>query len=457
MGKIGEHAVVLGTSMAGLLAAQVLTEAYERVTLVDRDGPPPAGQQRKGVPQGRHAHILLPRGQRALEELFPGICDDLRRAGAVVANPGTNISYTLGGRTLSQFASEDQVIHASRPLLEATVRARVAALPGVAFVTGCDAVGLVAPDSARITGVRLIRRTPGSAEQQLDADLVIDAMGRGSRTPVWLERLGYAAPPVNEIRIDVSYASRYYRLSPQALAGAKGVVIGPRPQLSRGLAMLAVEGDRWLVTLAGVGAHNRPPTDPDGYLWFAESVTPLTVFLAIRGGTPLGEVVTHRYPADVWRRYERIRLPGGLLVIGDAMCCLNPIYAQGMTIAALQALELRRALSRGSVGLTRRYFRAAARVITGPWRMAVAAELAMPEVEGSRGLMTRLLTAYTDRVQAAAVHDSAVAGQFMRVIGLLEPPTRLLRLTMLARVLGRLESPIDSPSQRLVRFDGALP
>jgi 2-polyprenyl-6-methoxyphenol hydroxylase-like FAD-dependent oxidoreductase len=440
MRAIGEHAVVLGGSMAGLLAAMVLADAYERVTVVERDVLPEAeadaGTDRKGVPQGRHAHVLLPRGQRVLDELFPGLGDELIRGGAVVADPGTEHLFTFGGRTLCPVPGEDRAIQCSRPFLEGRVRDRVRALPDVTVVDGCDVVGLIATDPHLVTGARIIRRDPGSAEQEMAADLVVDAMGRGSRTPTWLDCLGYERPPVDEVRVNVFYASRYVHMPPGALGDGKAVVVGPRPGLSRGMAMAAVEGDRWLVTLAGVQDANRPPADPDGFHAFADSLASPEVCAAIRAARPLGEIVGFRYPADARHRYERLRaFPAGLIVTGDALCSFSPIYAQGMTVAALEALALHRCLARGADGLTRRYFRAAAKAVDDPWRMAVAANLAMPEVEGRRSRAMRILGAYTERVQAAAARDVTVARQFRRVIGMLEPPVRLMRPAIMARAL----------------------
>jgi 2-polyprenyl-6-methoxyphenol hydroxylase-like FAD-dependent oxidoreductase len=436
MRRIGEHAVVLGAGMSGLLAARVLAEAYERVTIVERDESPPAGQARRGVPQGRHAHALLPRGQRLVDELFPGLADEMIADGAVAADPGTEHRFILGGHALRKVPSEDRALTMTRPFLEGHMRERIRALPGVTFAEGCDVVGLTAI-SERITGARIMRRAVGSAEEELAADLVVDAMGRGGRTAVWLAALGYDRAPEEEIQVGVAYASRFLRLPPDAI-GEKAVVVGPRPGLARGMGLLAVEGDRWLLTLAGLSNGHRPPTDPDGFLTFAATVAPPHVLSAIQRAEPLGAIATHRYPSDLRRHYERLRrLPEGLIVTGDALCSFNPIYAQGMTVAALEAAALRRCLDGAPDGLARRYYRAAAKALNDPWRMAVAADLSMPEVEGRRSPAIRLLNAYVDRVQATAEHDAAVAGQFTRVIGLLDPPSRLMRPSIVTRTLLR--------------------
>jgi 2-polyprenyl-6-methoxyphenol hydroxylase-like FAD-dependent oxidoreductase len=446
MRRIGEHAVVLGGGMAGLLAARALADAYERVTVVERDVAPPAGQARKGVPQGRHVHQLLPRGQRVLEELFPGLSEELIAGGAVVADPVLEYRLMPGGHLLRKAPIGGRAIQASRPFLESHVRERVRSHAGVRFVEGCDVVGLVATGAERVTGARITDRVRGGVEEELAADLVVDAMGRGGRTSVWLEALGVERATADEVHVSVAYASRYLRLPPDALSD-KAVAVGPRPERPRGMALLAVEGDRHVLSLAGVHHRNRPPTSPEAFLAYAATVAPPDVFAAVQAAEPLGEIVAHRYPSDLRRRYERLRhFPAGLLVTGDALCSFDPIYAQGMTVAALEAAVLSRCLAAGAGDLPRRFFRAAAKTLDAPWLLAVTADLGLSETKGPRS--TRLLNAYIDRLQATAERDTAVAEQFVRVIGLLDPPSRLVRPSIVARVartgLRRVATPMTA-------------
>jgi 2-polyprenyl-6-methoxyphenol hydroxylase-like FAD-dependent oxidoreductase len=435
MRQIGEHAVVLGASMAGLLAARALAEAYERVTVVERDTLPAAGQARKGVPQGRHVHALLPRGQHVVDELFPGLTDELIAAGAVEADPAIHYRYVLGGHPLHRAPIGGRGILASRPFLEGCVRERVRALPGVAFAEDRDVVGLTTTGTQRVTGARIVRRAVGSVEEELAADLVVDAMGRASRTPAWLTALGYRPAPEEELKIDMAYASRYLQLASGDLTD-KAVLVGPRPDWPRAIAILAVEGDRHLLTLAGFSAGHRPPTDPAEFLAFAAATAPPDVFAAIQAAQPLGDIVPYRYPSNLRRHYQRLRhVPAGLLVTGDALCSFNPIYAQGMTVAALEAAALERCLAAGEQYLARRFFRAVAKAVNTPWRMAVSADLALHDVEGKRTPTTRLLNAYVDRLQTTAEHDAAVAERLVRVFGLLDPPAHLARPSVLARTL----------------------
>jgi 2-polyprenyl-6-methoxyphenol hydroxylase-like FAD-dependent oxidoreductase len=443
---VGDRAVVLGASMAGLLAARVLADDYAQVTVIDRDQLPEGSAQRRGVPQGHHLHALLARGQQALEELFPGLTASLVAQGVPAGDMLANARVYLSGHRLRQARTGLVLLCASRPVLEGHVRARVRALPNVAVLDSCDITGLAAtPDGRRITGARVHRREGGGAEDVLDADLVVDATGRGSRTPVWLEALGYARPAKDEVRIGLGYATRNYRLPRGALGDDLAALHGLTPRHPRGGAFQVLDADRLMVTLGGVlGDH--PPTDPDGFLAFARSLRFPDIYELIRDAEPLDDPVGFRFPASVRHRYERLpRFPDGLLVLGDAVSSFNPIYGQGMTVAALQALALRRHLERGIEPQPRRVFADLARVVDVPWDIAAGGDLVFPGVPGRRPLKVRLLSAYLARLHAAAAHDATLASAFVRVIGMVAPPQSLLGPSVALRVLrGTLRATADA-------------
>jgi 2-polyprenyl-6-methoxyphenol hydroxylase-like FAD-dependent oxidoreductase len=435
-GQIGDRAVVLGGSLAGLLAARVLTDAYAQVTVVDRDELPESSTHRRGVPHGRHVHGLLARGQQGLEELFPGLTAELVAHGVPAGDMLANARLYFSGHRLRQAPTGLVVLCASRPFLEGHVRARVRALPNVTFLDRCDIVGLATtPDGRRVAGARVLRRADGSAEEVLKADLVVDATGRGSRTPVWLDALGYARPEQHQVQIGLGYATRTYRLSPNALGGDLVVLHAATPEYPRAGALQVLEGDRWMLTLAGIlGDH--PPSDPGGFLDFARSLRFPDIYETVRDAEPLDEPVLFRFPASVRHRYERLdRFPDGLLVMGDAVCSFNPIYGQGMSVAALEALALRRHLELGIEPRPRRFFRDIAGVVAVPWDIAVGGDLIFPDVQGRRTAKVRLVNAYLARLHAAAVHDASLASAFVRVAGLVTRPESLLRPGIALRVL----------------------
>lgn len=449
MGGRDEHAVVVGASVAGLLAARVLAEAYERVTVVERDRLPAVGDGRQAVPQGRHVHALLASGQRCIDELLPGFSDQLLAAGAVHCTGMREMRIVVAGHQLVRDAVTASCVLASRPLIEGHIRRRVLALPNVTTLEQTAVTGLIAsPDRDRVVGVQ-VRRGPGGADDRLDATLVVAASGRGGGVPGWLARLGHPGPSEERLAVDLVYASQPLRLPPGALDSDKLILIGARPELPRGMGLFAQEHGRRLLTLAGYGPDHRPPTDRAGYLAFAATVAPDDVLAAIRDAQPLAEIATHRFPANRRRRYERLRrFPEGLLVIGDAIASFNPLYGQGMSVAALEAIELRRCLAEGRRRLAQRFLRGAARIVDPAWQMAVDGDLALPVVAGHRSITTRIGNAYTERLLQAAERDPHVTAAFSAVADLLEPPAHVMRPTIAWRVLRRRPAPGPPPASR---------
>ena len=379
---IGDHAVVLGGSMAGLLVARVLADAYNRVTVVECDDLCDSVAPRRGVPQGSHIHGLIARGGQILDELLPGITESLTARGVPTMDQLRDARLYFSGHRLRQAESGLMVLSASRPCLAAHVRARVRSLPGVTFADRRDVLGLVTQDRARVIGARLIPRADGSTEEIVHADLVVDATGRGSRLPLWLEDFGYGRPAEEKVRTGVGYATGMFRLRPDALGHDKAVIAAPTPAHPRGAGLAMVEGQRHVVTLMGI-LGDRPPTDLAGFLDFAKSLHVSDVYDAIVDAEPLDEIVGFGFPASLRRRYERMRrFPDGLLVVGDGICSLNPIYGQGMSVAAIEAITLRVHLDLGCEPRPRKVLRDMAKAIDVPWDMAIGADLAFPGVEG---------------------------------------------------------------------------
>jgi len=436
MAKIGNHAVVLGASMAGLLAARALADFFETVTIVERDTLPDNPANRRGVPQGRHVHALLSRGAQAFEELFPGILDELVLGGAPYFD-GRDLSklhYNIGGHRVVPTGSAETFTAylATRPFHEYHVRRRVSALPNITLLNDHDVVDLTSTkDHSLITGAQIVDRH-SRTESTLPADLVVDATGRGARTPAWLESLGYGRPVEDHVVVHLTYTSQLLRMRPDTLH-EMGFLIGVVPGRPTGMGLIRCENDTWLFTLMGMAGH-EPPCERAAMCGFAEEFAPAHALAAVRAAAPVGEVARHRMPSSQWRRYDKLRrFPDGLLVTGDAICSFNPIYGQGMTVAALEALALRDCLSSGTTELPRRFFKAAARPIRQAWQLSAGGDLALPEIEGAQPLATRLFNGYVDRVLTAAEFDTAALAQFTRVTSLIDPATRLLRPAMMWR------------------------
>ncbi|HJU41282.1 MAG TPA: FAD-dependent oxidoreductase [Vicinamibacterales bacterium] len=429
---LGQRAAVIGGSMAGLLAARVLADHFEEVILIERDVFPADVADRKGVPQGRHAHALLSSGRQTLEDLFPGFADEL------IANGGLRIDlkqvrwFDNGGYQAR--ATGIQALAASRPFLESHVRWRVRAIPNVRLLDAVDVDSLVmSVGNRRVEGVRT-KPMKGGPEQTIECQLTVDATGRGSQTPSWLHAAGYPKPVEEVVSVGLGYSTRIFRRKASDVDCDMAVIIPSAPPDRRGAAMLALEGDRWMVTLFGLlGDH--PPTDHQGYLEFARSLPAPDIYNVIRDAEPLTDPLPFKYPASCRRRYENLdRFPDGYLVFGDAICSFNPVYGQGMSVAALQARALASSLNGGREGLAKRFFTAAAKVVDNPWLMAVGGDLRYPTVEGPRTAMGNFVNWYLGKLHIASRKDPALTLAFHTVANLLADPPTLLKPNIAYRV-----------------------
>lgn len=431
--------MVLGASMAGLLAARVLTEFYERVTVVERDELDDTAAPRHGVPQSRQPHVVLARCGQVIEELLPGVSAEMVDAGAHLWRSGdlselyTRFNGHLVTRTGRLRDPEKlTILHASRPFIESHVRRRVRALPTVSFLDRHDADALTWTADT-VTGIRVTSRVE-HRQYDIAADLVVDATGRGSRTPVFLEQMGFTRPREDHLTVHVSYVSMPVRI-PDGLLKEVLFIDLPAPGRPYGWAMSRCEKDNWQVLVGTLGPHIAPPAGEDEFYSYAEELMPAHAYAALRSGEPLADMALYRFPASRWRRYDKLaRMPRGLLVTGDAVASFNPIYGQGMTIAAVDAIALRESLGHDRGELSRRFHRTAAKSIDIAWRTAVGSDLALPEVEGQRTLSTKFTNAFIDRILSACETDPWVTQEFQMVTGMLVPPSRLLRPAMLRRV-----------------------
>ncbi len=434
MKQIGQHAVVIGASMGGLLAARALADFYAEVTVLERDTLPLTDVPRKGVPQGRHAHGLLARGRSVIEAFFPGWTDEVVAGGGARGDIVKDVRWIGHGVTIKSAPSDLIGLLASRPVLEGHVRRRLLALPNVRAIENCAVQGLIAGDgNTVIKGVRV--RIGNGVEQNITADLVIDASGRGSSSPAWLENFGYMRPEEEKIEIGIGYTTRLYRRRPTDLGGKVAVVVaGSGPNWRSGTILYQTE-DSWIVSVGGYfGDH--APDDNQMFAAYAGSLPTSDIHDIVAHAEPLSDFVSYRYPANLRRRYERLaRFPRGYLVFGDALCSFNPVYGQGMTVAAQEATLLQDCLRDGDADLARRFFHAAKGAIDTPWDIAVGNDLRHPGVQGPRPPKVRFINWYVGKLHMAARHDAALAKAFLKVANLEAPPARLLHPAVVMRVI----------------------
>jgi 2-polyprenyl-6-methoxyphenol hydroxylase-like FAD-dependent oxidoreductase len=444
----GRHAVVVGGSIGGMLAARVLADHFDRVTVVERDVLPEGSENRPGVPQARHLHFLLKRGLMVAEELFPGITADLQEAGSHLLDQGSDfrILYRSGWSPRAHLGLEFCTF--TRPLFEATVRRHLMKQPKVVLRQGVEVAGLELDAShSKVTGVRLRprRRDPGVAieEELVEAELVVDTSGRGSRAPEWLEAVGFEKPEDTVVDAFWGYATRIYEPVEELKKEWKVLFLINRPPYQpRAGIIQPIEGNRWIVTLAGV-MHDYPPTDEAAFLQFARSLSSPELYRAIQKARPLSKISGYRRTENRLRSFEKARLPRGFAALGDSVCAFNPVYGLGMTLTGLEALALRKGLQQGRGELnTRRFQKQVAKLVAGPWALATGEDLRWPTTEGGKiNAKVKFMHWYLEHVIRLIPRSETVFRRFQEVNHMLKSPAALFHPSVLGPVLRQAFGP----------------
>jgi 2-polyprenyl-6-methoxyphenol hydroxylase-like FAD-dependent oxidoreductase len=433
LGSVGERAVVIGGSIAGLSAARALADGFEEVIVLERDPLPDEPVTRDGAPQTRHPHALLEAGRVTLEDLFPGFSETVLSEGGLLVDTGTEtVQYDEGG-FLADTEARLPTYCASRALFEHVVRKQVRDRPGVALRGNHQFTGYRTDDDAsEVTGVTF--RDPEGDETNLATDLVVDATGRTSRTPTWLESHGYEAPPVDEVRIDVTYST--IRIERPA-TDRRIFLVPPSAPRTRGAAFIPIENGQWEVIVQGVHGDDAP-TEPAAFKNFVDSL-PVDELGTLLDSQPwVSEGIEHYpYPSSRRHRYEDLdRFPEGLVVTGDAIASFNPIHGQGMSVAALDAVTLQQALADGGLdGIAGRFFDRVAAVVDDVWQMSTGADFDFPQTTGPKPTGTDLFNWYASRLISRAHSDPELSEAFRRVMRLEQAPTTLFRPRIVWRVL----------------------
>ncbi|MBX7267423.1 FAD-dependent monooxygenase [Micromonospora sp. Llam7] len=444
----GGKAIVIGASIAGLATARVLSDHFDQVTILERDCLPEEPVVRRGVPQGRHAHVLMAAGMRLFSDWFPELVDDLLSGGAVPI-PGVDLLWHQGGAHWRMPDSGHPAMSMSRPLLEGSIRRRLLSDRPNVSITDQTAVDSLIVTDGRATGVRC-----NGAEHR--ADLVVGCTGRNTRFLDHLSKQGFPAPEVSTIHLDMAYGTQLLRRRADERGDVLALIVGDPARGHRIGTVMPVEGDRWIVTL-GAFHGDVPPTDQAGFEDFARTLpSPVPADILTRSEA-LTPVLTHRMPTSQRRHVERMkRSPAGFVVLGDAICSFNPVYGQGMSSAALQARALGRAVGRHgptSPALPPDFYRRAARVIGVPWRIAAGADFADPRTSGTRPFGTDLINRYIAKVIQACHTSVPVTLRVLRVQNLVARPGSLMNPAMALRVLlaARRSPAADRHTRRLVQ------
>ncbi|ORB17170.1 FAD-dependent oxidoreductase [Mycobacterium noviomagense] len=431
------HAVVIGASIAGLCAARVLSDFYDRVTVFERDDLPGAPVNRTAVPQGRHLHLLMARGAQELDDLFPGLLADMVAAGVpMLENRPDCIYFGAAGHVLGtgQTLREEFTAYVpSRPHLEWQIRRRVGGIANVEIQKRSVREPRFDAAAQRVTGVLL---NSGTEPEFVPADLVVDATGRGSRLPLWLSQWGFAQPREDVVEVGIGYASHQFRM-PDGLIREKVVVCGASRQQPLGLGMLAYEDGIWILTTFGV-AKAQPPQSFSEMRVLAEKLLPAHFTAALEQAEPVGEVAFHRFPTSRWRRYDKLdRFPAGIVPLGDAVASFDPTFGQGMTMTSLQAAHLRRALVHGPrSNVSRELNRATAKSIYPVWLMNAVGDLTFHHASGSAPWWYHPVGELFDQFLGAAETDTVLAEWFLRRFSLLDSLYMVPSPALIGRAVG---------------------
>lgn len=430
MGRSSKHATIIGGSLGGLCAARVLSEVSERVTVFERDELPDGPANRTAVPQGRHVHMLMARGAQEFENLFPGLLDDMVADGVpILENRPDCIHFGAAGHVLGtahRLQDEFTAYVPSRPMLEWQIRRRVQAIENVDIVHATIAEPTYDSTRQRVTGVLL------DSGEEVPADLVVDAAGRGTRLPVWLEKWGYPRPHEQTVDVGIAYASQRVRV-PEGLLSEKVVVAGASRDQPLGIGMLFYEDRIWNVTTFGI-AKAEPPQDFTNICDLADEILPAHFASALRQGEPLGEMAFHKYPTSRWRRYDKLqRFPAGIFPFGDAVVSFNPTFGQGMTMTAIQAANLRAVIESGEPDIATHLAKATAKTTYPVWMMTAIGDLTLHNATGDMPRWYRPVGGLFDQFLGAAETDPVLAEWFLRRFSLLDS----LYMVPNARLVGR--------------------
>jgi flavin-dependent dehydrogenase len=383
---LGERAVIVGGGIAGLSAARAVSDRFRQVVILDRDELPNDATPRPGVPQGKHPHGLLAGGLKALEQLFPGFGNDLEQSGAVPVCPTFDMLLEIGGLDPWPRVEADRKTYSmSRPMIERTLRRRVERLPNARVQGGCRVLNVVGnSDNGAAIGIRY--RTPEGNIQTLPSDLIIDASGNGALTLEFLKTTGRTAPEETSIGVNMRYASALFGDAHIKDNYKVAYTLPDAPAESRGGLIAPAENKSYQVVLIGRGS-DIPPTSHDGFLSYARGLRTPTIYSAIKNAKRLTEIVPYSFPESRWRHFaEVLNFPRGLLPIGDAICRFNPVYGQGMSVAAREAVLLFDLMERSNLlsilGLD--FLTKAESLIADPWAMSAIPDLIYPDATGER-------------------------------------------------------------------------
>lgn len=440
--RLGSHAIVIGGSIAGMFTARALSDHYDKVTILDRDEFPADPSHRKGAPQGYQSHVLLKGGELVTEKFFPGFYDEL--TGLVPVIDSKDVAWYHYGVWRLRLKTGMKKYLMTRPFLEFHIRRRTRQIENIEFLENVDVLHLLATEgNTKVTGVKIEHRGDSTAPSELLADLVVDCGGRGSSAPKFLEQLGYSRPEETTIKIDIGYSSRLYKMPEGLQMDWQYILIYPKPPHGTriGIANTCEDG-KIILSLAGC-AGDYPPTDEEGFMEYLKSIPQKDLYDVIKQCEPASEIKSHRLPSSLRRHYESMTaFPENYLVLGDAVCSVNPVFGQGMSISTMSANALKESLDEYAAAggsdfhaMRKNFYTRATDIINLAWNWAVAEDFRYPNVEGKKPPFTGLQNWYLGNLFELAASNKRIYFQVNMVLNLVAKPRTLLQPYILWQVV----------------------
>ncbi|MDA2272619.1 glutamate synthase [Bacillus thuringiensis] len=431
-------AIVIGGSMAGKFAAKALSTSFKEVIIIEAGERWDGKSSRKRVPQSNHPHVLLKGGENAIEELFPNITNELIEAGSIINNFTRDLKWHQFGLWKQPFIGEVHMIQQSRPLLELHIQKRIHQISNITIKYETLVKGLLVDAKLnKVCGVK-VKYLETNTQEEVHADLVVDASGFGSKSIEWLREYEIKVQE-EKVRIDLFYATKMFKLKENEELDCCNMLMSPSfPDNPYGVLIQTIEDNRYFVTFSGYANEKAPQTD-DEFYDFAEnlSISNVTDFLNKAEG--ITDIKTYKIPYQVRRRFDLVNnVPEGLLVIGDAQCRFDPVFGQGVSVAAMEAHQLQLLLQdrkQLDKTFTQQFYKKAATIIETPWDMTTTEISRHPQLKRELTTKQKFQLWYTKQIYRLSASNSDVYIRLVRVMNLIRSPFHLFHPKVLLSVL----------------------
>ena len=424
-------AIVIGGSIAGLLTARVLSDYFKEVILIEKDNCMDDGQVRFGTPQANHIHVLLAKGREILQDFFPELEGDLIKKGAIKIDFLNDIRYRLPSGWAPKFNSGIITFTCTRTLLENTIRHQIQNISKIKIEQGKQIISFVLEESNKI----ILKTKEG---KEIHGDLIVDCTGRNTKTPSWLEDIGFTKPRVTKIDSFVRYSTRRY-IPPKKGRKWKMLVILNKPITNPRIGgIYPIEDGKWLVGLYSIG-KNYPPTDEKGFLEFAQHLESRELYDALKDAVPDSEIYGYTVQGSRKYHYEEMKQwPDNFSVLGDAVSIFNPYYGQGMTSAALGAKALDDMLKNNKMenDFTRKFQKKLSTTVSLPWILGTSEDLRWPTTVGKRpNTITRMVQNHAQKVLLLSPKSTLAAKSFQQMMHMIRSPAIIFHPVILLQLI----------------------